>query len=101
MLAVSFYKHDSVTDSVTESSTLKQLYKIIAVLLCFVFVTACNGKEADKNGDTTLKRRDEDLTKLFKRLYEDNVLGKIPNEVFRKLSDDYLAEQKEIQSSIP
>lgn len=101
MLAVSFYKHDSVTDSVTESSTLKQLYKIIAVLLCFVFVTACNGKEADKNGDTTLKRRDEDLTKLFKRLYEDNVLGKIPNEVFRKLSDDYLAEQKEIQSTIP
>src|SRR5574344_2916041 len=49
----------------------------------------------------TLKRRDEELTKLFKRLYEDNVLGKIPNEVFRKLSDDYLAEQKEIQSTIP
>ena len=40
----------------------------------------------------TLKRRDEELTKLFKRLYDDNVLGKIPNEVFRKLSDDYLAE---------
>ena len=36
----------------------------------------------------SLKRRDEELTKLFKRLYEDNVLGKIPNEVFRKLSDD-------------
>lgn len=49
----------------------------------------------------TFKRRDDELTKLFKRLYEDNVLGKIPNEVFRKLSDDYLAEQKEIQSTIP
>src|SRR5574344_900678 len=49
----------------------------------------------------TLKRRDEELTKLFKRLYEDNVFGKIPNEVFRKLSDDYLAEQKEIQTTIP
>lgn len=48
-----------------------------------------------------LKRRDTELTALFKRLYEDNVLGKIPNEVFRKLSDDYLAEQKEIQSAIP
>ena len=34
------------------------------------------------------------LTALFKLLYEDNVLGKIPNEVFRKLSDDYLLEQK-------
>ena len=48
-----------------------------------------------------LKHRDTELTALFKRLYEDNVLGKIPNEVFRKLSDDYLAEQKEIQSAIP
>jgi len=48
-----------------------------------------------------MKRRDTELSALFKRLYEDNVLGKIPNEVFRKLSDDYLEEQKEIQSSIP
>jgi hypothetical protein len=47
-----------------------------------------------------LKRRDTELTALFKRLYEDNVLGKIPNEVFRKLSDDYLVEQKEIQTTI-
>lgn len=49
----------------------------------------------------SLKRRDIELTALFKRLYEDNVLGKIPNEVFRKLSDDYLVEQKEIQTTIP
>jgi len=49
----------------------------------------------------SLKRRDTELTALFKRLYEDNVLGKIPNEVFRKLSDDYLSEQKEIQTTIP
>ena len=48
-----------------------------------------------------LKRRDTELTALFKRLYEDNVLSKIPNEVFRKLSEDYLAEQKEIQTAIP
>lgn len=49
----------------------------------------------------TLKHRDTELNALFKRLYEDNVLGKIPNEVFRKLSDDYLIEQKGIQVSIP
>lgn len=48
-----------------------------------------------------MKRRDEELTKLFKRLYEDNVLEKIPNEVFRKLSAEYLTEQKEIQSTLP
>lgn len=48
-----------------------------------------------------LKKRDVELCSLFKRLYEDNVLGKIPNEVFRNLSDDYLAEQKEVQATIP
>ena len=30
----------------------------------------------------------------FKRLYEDNVLGKITNEQFRMLSDGYNAEQQ-------
>lgn len=70
-------------------------------------ITQKNGAEIRKEIAQTerelesLKRRDTELTTLFKRLYEDNVLGKIPNEVFRKLSDDYLAEQKEIQITIP
>lgn len=29
------------------------------------------------------------------------MLGKIPNEVFRALSQDYLAEQKQVQATIP
>ena len=37
--------------------------------------------------DSMRKRRDE-LTALFKRLYEDNVLGRITNEQFRLLSGD-------------
>ena len=49
----------------------------------------------------TLKKRDIELRSIFKKLYEDNALGKIPNEVFRNLSDDYLTEQKEIQTTIP
>ncbi len=70
-------------------------------------ITQKNGAEIRKKIAQTerelesLKRRDTELTALFKRLYEDNVLGKIPNEVFRKLSDDYLVEQKEIQTTIP
>jgi site-specific DNA recombinase len=48
-----------------------------------------------------LKGKDTELRALFKQLYEDNFLGKIPNEALRKLSDDCLLEQKEIQSSIP
>ncbi len=48
-----------------------------------------------------LEKRNADLNALFKRLYEDNVLGKITNEQFRMLSDEYNAEQREIQEQIP
>lgn len=41
-----------------------------------------------------LTKRNEELNLLFKRLYEDNVLGKVTNEQFRILSDGYNAEQK-------
>ena len=48
-----------------------------------------------------LEKRNAELNALFKRLYEDNVLGKITNEQFRMLSDGYNAEQREIQEQIP
>ena len=41
------------------------------------------------------------MTALFKRLYEDNVLGRITSEQFRILSGDYNAEQKELAVTIP
>jgi DNA invertase Pin-like site-specific DNA recombinase len=50
--------------------------------------------------DTMNKRRDE-LTALFKRLYEDNVLGRITNEQFRLLSGDYNDEQNGLDEAIP
>lgn len=53
-------------------------------------------KEIEKS-----KRRCKEIDTLFQRLYEDNVLGKMPNEVFRKLSDNYLAEQKALELAIP
>ena len=76
-------------------------------LLFAEHITQKNGAEIRREIARTerelegFKRRDTELTALFKRLYEDNVLGKIPNEVFRKLSGDYLTEQKEIQTAIP
>ncbi len=53
-----------------------------------------------KELDGMRKRRNE-LTALFKRLYEDNVLGHITNEQFRLLSADYNAEQKALDEAIP
>lgn len=48
-----------------------------------------------------MKRRDLELTMLFKRLYEDNVLGRIPDEHFRMLSSEYTDEQKILRINIP
>lgn len=53
-------------------------------------------KELDK-----LKKREAELTPLFKRLYEDNVLGRIPNEQYDLLSAEYIQEREAIKSSIP
>lgn len=49
----------------------------------------------------TARRRDTELTALFKRLYEDNVLGRVTNEQFRMLSADYNEEQKILRDAIP
>jgi site-specific DNA recombinase len=46
-------------------------------------------------------RRNGELSVLFKRLYEDNVLGRVTNEQFRMLSADYNGEQKELELAIP
>ncbi len=56
---------------------------------------------AKTNELSRLERRNTELNALFKRLYEDNVLGKVTNEQFRMLSDGYNAEQRDIQEQIP
>ena len=56
----------------------------------------CLQKELD-----AMRRRSGELSALFKRLYEDNVLGRVTNEQFRMLSADYNSEQKELATAIP
>ena len=48
-----------------------------------------------------MERRKGELTALFKRLYEDNVLGRIPDEQYRILSQDYTEEQAKINDMLP
>ncbi len=62
-----------------------------------------NKKEllAKTNELSRIERRNTELNALFKRLYEDNVLGKVTNEQFRMLSDGYNTEQRDIQELIP
>lgn len=47
-----------------------------------------------------LQQRKARLATLFKRLYEDHVLGEMPKETYQSLSADYLSEQTEVQSEI-
>ena len=48
-----------------------------------------------------MRRRREGLSKLFKRLYEDNVLGRVTDEQYRMLAGDYTVEQKALEEQIP
>lgn len=47
------------------------------------------------------EKRISELDKLFTRLYEDNVSGKISDERFEIMSKNYEAEQKELRQIIP
>ena len=49
----------------------------------------------------TMQRRGEELSKLFKRLYEDNVLERVTDEQYRMLAGDYTHEQKALEEQIP
>ncbi len=66
-----------------------------------------HGKEAQKEMAQlqkeldTLAKRQKELAALFKRLYEDNVLGRLPDEQYRILSDGYMAEQKAAKERQP
>lgn len=71
------------------------------------YIGVKQGKEAQreitnlqKKVDAMTKRQSE-LSALFKRLYEDSVLGRIPDEQYRILSAEYIAEQKAIQEELP
>lgn len=48
----------------------------------------------------TLKRRDEDLDTLFKRIYENMVSSRLTAERFDKLAAEYEAEQKRVKQTI-
>ena len=48
----------------------------------------------------TMKRRAIELDSLFKRIYEDNVCGKLTDERFAKLSREYETEQNSLVRNI-
>lgn len=49
---------------------------------------------------TQAERRIEELDRLFKRIYEDNANGKLSDDRFQMLSDDYEQEQEELREKL-
>ena len=49
---------------------------------------------------TQAQRRIEELDRLFKRIYEDNISGKVNDSRFQKLSEDYEKEQAELTQKV-
>lgn len=47
-----------------------------------------------------LMARDRDLDRLYEKIYEDNALGKISDERFKKLAEKYEDEQRSIEERI-
>ena len=47
------------------------------------------------------RRRIKELDKLIERIYEDNVLGKIPDARFAKMMSNYEAEQNQLLRKQP
>lgn len=52
----------------------------------------------ERDGGDSMRRRYDELSALFKRVYEDNVLGRVTNEPFCVFSADYNAEQKNLSA---
>lgn len=52
-------------------------------------------KQIEKN-----EKRIKELDRLFRKIYEDNVNGKLSDERFYRLSDGYEAEQKQLEQEI-
>ena len=46
------------------------------------------------------KQRIGELDLLFKRIYEDNVIGKLSDERFQAMSGDYEAEQRQLKADV-
>ena len=71
------------------------------------YITSKSSVETKREIDKTQReidaanRRSRELTVLFKKLYEDNALDRIPSETYRFLSAEYTNEQGELKERLP
>ena len=87
-----------VTEAISELSDFIRSYNSV-----FVYLLAQKKGESNLNQEKLLKstiesskKRISDLDKLFSRIYEDNIIGKLSDERYSRMADEYESEQKEL-----
>jgi DNA invertase Pin-like site-specific DNA recombinase len=61
---------------------------------------SAKNRKADNALLAKLKRREDEIDRIIKRLFEEIVLGDMPRERFYRLSDEYEVEREEVVSRI-
>ncbi|NWK12128.1 DUF4368 domain-containing protein [Clostridium cadaveris] len=87
-----------VKDAVSELADFVHCYEPV-----FLYLQAQKHSEFEKNQVKKLKstienskKRISDLDKLFSRIYEDNILGKLSDERYSRMANEYESEQKKL-----
>lgn len=100
-----------IRNFVVEQLILESIQKITKFVYEFEedfikIVLDCSKKEIErktrkiKNTLIQAQNRHDELDVIFKRLYEDNISGKLTDERFTKLSLDYELEQEELKKTM-
>ena len=87
-----------VTEAIRELSDFIRCYNSV-----FVYLLAQKKGESNLNREKLLKstiesskKRISDLDKLFSRIYEDIIIGKLSDERYSRMAKEYETEQKEL-----
>lgn len=80
---------------------LKQENKVYFLVIYFVRIVEQNAQIVkDKKQLTQYQQRLKEIDNLIQHIYEDNVSGKITDEMFSNFSTNYTNEQKDLKEKI-
>lgn len=99
-----FYEdlYNAVLADIQEHARLAYEEREKAVALAVKMSGKMGGNEGKSNESKLkqAKKRYEEVTRVFDRLYEDSLSGRISNENFTRLIDKYQTEQEQLKSQI-
>lgn len=100
-----------IRDVVLEKIVMEAISELADFIRCygnvFTYLIAQKKGENDLNQEKLLrttiessKKRISDLDRLFSRIYEDNIIGKLSDERYSRMASEYEAEQKQLISDV-